>query len=325
MVKRCELGFVVLLIIYAGLGSGCAAIPNVSYAPTPSPTREESIPPGAVKMTPEQDPTPPILHVTDWDQPVPVDGVVNTAGAEDSAFVTPDGKTLYFFFTPDVSVPPEQQLLDGVTGIYVAHNVNGEWTNATRVILQEPGSLALDGCEMVQGDIMWFCSAREGYTGVNLFTAELVDGQWKNWQYSGNTLNLDYEVGEMHATADGQELYFHSLREGGKGDLDIWVTQWRDGSWQPPENVQSINSPDLDGWPFVTQDGGELWFTRMYQGSPAIFRSKKVDGQWTVPELIISQFAGEPSVDDAGNIYFTHHYFSGGTMIEADLYVAYRK
>ena len=50
-----------------------------------------------------------------------MEGPVNTAGAEDSPFVTPDGQTLYFFFTPDVRVPAEQQLLDGVTGIWVTH------------------------------------------------------------------------------------------------------------------------------------------------------------------------------------------------------------
>jgi hypothetical protein len=41
-----------------------------------------------------------------------------------------------------------------------------------------------------------------------------------------------------------------------------------------------------------------------------------------VPELIISQFAGEPSIDNEGNIYFTHHFFQEGKMIEADIYIA---
>jgi hypothetical protein len=41
--------------------------------------------------------------------------------------------------------------------------------------------------------------------------------------------------------------------------------------------------------------------------------------------LIISQFAGESSVDNEGNIYFTHHFYKDGVMLEADYYVAYRK
>jgi hypothetical protein len=65
--------------------------------------------------------------------------------------------------------------------------------------------------------ILWFASAREGYTGVNLFTAEFKNGKWTNWQYVGDKLMKDYQVGEMHITADGNELYFHFSRAGGKG------------------------------------------------------------------------------------------------------------
>jgi len=42
-------------------------------------------------------------------------------------------------------------------------------------------------------------------------------------------------------------------------------------------------------------------------------------------ELIVSQFAGEPTLDDNRNLYFTHHYFIDGEMIEADIYYAERK
>jgi hypothetical protein len=86
-----------------------------------------------------------------------------------------------------------------------------------------------------------------------------------------------------------------------------------------------VNTPENEGWPFVTQNGSELWFTRTYLGSPAIFRSECVNGTWQEPQLILSQFAGEPSLDDAGNIYFTHHFYNQSGMVEADIYVAYHK
>jgi hypothetical protein len=58
----------------------------------------------------------------------------------------------------------------------------------------------------------------------------------------------------------------------------------------------------------------------------AIYRSLKTGGVWSEPQLMISQFAGEPSLDSEGNIYFTHHFFNdAGQMIEADIYAAYRK
>ena len=78
-------------------------------------------------MLPENDLQPPQLLVMGFTQPTPVPGLVNTAGAEDSPFITPDGKTLYFFFTSDVRVPVEKQLLDGVTGVYRSRLVDGRW------------------------------------------------------------------------------------------------------------------------------------------------------------------------------------------------------
>ncbi len=286
--------------------------------------RESKIPEDAIKGTPETDLYPPQLHSSEFEEPVPMPGPVNTAGAEDSPFILPCGCTFYFTFVPDVNVPPEKQLIDGVTGIYVSNNVNGDWSNPERVVLND--DVSLDGCPFVQGDNMWFCSVRVGnYREVDLYTAEFEGGKWANWVNVGEKLNVDYQVGEMHITANGNEMYFHSSREGGRGGTDIWVTRKVDGEWREPENVRTINTELNEGMPYVSQDGNELWFNKKYLGSPALYRSRKVEGKWQEPELIISQFAGEPSLDDEGNVYFVHHFYKDGKMIEADIYVAYRK
>jgi hypothetical protein len=287
--------------------------------------RGDKIPSTTVKISPQADLHPPVLHSTEFEKPVPVPGPINTAGAEDSPFIMPDGNTLYFFFTPDPNIPAEKQLDDGVTGIYESANINGAWGEPARVILEKRDESALNGCEFVQGDVMWFCSAREGYVGINLFTAKKKNSEWSDISYAGDKLMKDYQVGEMHITADGDEMYFHSSRAGGKGQFDIWVTKKVNGEWQAPENVTMINSTENDGWPFVSEDGKELWFLRTYQGTPAIFRSKKSDGVWQKPELIISQFAGEPTLDKDGNLYFVHHYYKDGKMLEADIYWARKK
>lgn len=289
------------------------------------PTRESAIPQGAVKVTPASDAYPPILESDGWQDPVPLTSGVNTAGGEDSPFVMPDGKTLYFFFTPNVTVPAEKQLLDRVTGIYVSKMVNGSWSDAKRVILQDQGRLALDGCACVQGGVIWFCSAREGYSGVNIFTANASGSSWCCWTNAGNLLNRDYGVGEVHLTADGNRLYFHSSRAGGEGGLDIWVSERVNGTWQEPIDVEAVNTAGNEGYPFVSQDGSELWFTRTYLGTPAIYRSVWTNGTWSEPELIVHQFAGEPTLDSAGNLYFVHHFYKNGSMVEADIYVAYKR
>jgi hypothetical protein len=307
--------------ILAVLAVGCGQTANrLEY---PDSDREVKLPADIAKRGPGTDHHPPLLHSNDYLEPVPLPYPVNTAGAEDSPFILPDGKTLYYFFTPDVRVPAEKQLVDGVTGIYVTHRSGESWSEPQRVWLQKPGKLSLDGAVSVQDTHMWFCSAREGYDGVNMFTAELVDGAWVNWRYAGDRLMKEIQIGEVHLY--GGELFFHSARQGGKGGLDIWVTVREGENWSDPVNVEAVNTASPEGYPFVSSDGSELWFTRTHLGTPAIFRSVKINGLWGEPELIVSQFAGEPTLDDAGNLYFVHHFFENGEMIEADIYVAYKK
>ena len=65
--------------------------------------------------------------------------------------------------------------------------------------------------------------------------------------------------------------------------------------------------------------------TGRHNGVAAVYRSKMDGADWGPGELIVSSFAGEPTLDSEGNLYFTHHYFKDGVMLEADIYVAYRK
>jgi len=167
---------------------------------------------------------------------------------------------------------------------------------------------------------MIFASAREGFTGLNWFKAEFKNDQWDNWKLLEFT--PEYEVGELHI--HNATIYFHSYMDGGKGDMDIWYSEIEGNHLSEPVNLDIINTESREGWPYISPDGKELWYTGLYMGTPAIFRSiKGIDG-WEHPEMIISQFAGEPTLDKEGNLYFVHHYFNDGTMIEADIYIAKR-
>lgn len=283
-------------------------------------SREDAIPDNAVKMTPDTDVFPPVIHSEEWLQPVPMGGPINTAGAEDAPVITPDGNTFFFFFTPDVKVPANEQLTDGVTGIWWSTKNNGVWSEPERAELST--SLALDGPLCIHNNILWFCSARVGnYRELDIYTAELVNDEWKNWENAGELLNKNYEVGELYLTADGSTMYFDSSRAGGLGGKDIWVIEKENNQWMEPVNLGStINNEKDQGWLYVSPDGSELWYTE----EVGIYRSKKNSTGWDEPELIISGFVGDPAIDNEGNIYFTHHYFTAEMEhIEADIYVAY--
>ena len=312
--------FVILFFAVILISFGCSCQEGQEY---PSVSREDVLPDDIQKQTPETDLYPPMLHTDEYETPVPLPSPVNTSGGEDSPFILPDGRAMYFFFTPDVRIPAELQLTDNVTGIWVTYNENGQWTKPQRVWLQDEGKLALDGAPFVQDNEMWFVSAREGYEGMHIFTAQYIDGTWQDWEYADERINGDLMVGELHIYED--ELYYHSGLEGGLGSYDIWMTQKTQDGWSDAVNVTAVNTGAMDGYPYISPDGSEMYFTRVYEGSPAIFRSYRVNGQWQAPELLISQFAGEPTLDAEGNLYFVHHYYKDGEMIEADIYVAYKK
>ncbi|MBN2354799.1 PD40 domain-containing protein [candidate division KSB1 bacterium] len=298
--------------------------------PEQSRTRREAIPADAVKIAPENDNYPPVLHHNDWQTPVPMPGLINTAGAEDSPFISPDGNAFFFFFTPDVDVPPNEQLLDGVTGIWWCHKSGGTWEEPQRIILND--DLSLDGAPFVLVDTLWFASVRVGnYGEIDVYTARWQNGKWTDWRNAGQQLNQQYSIGEFHLSADGRTLYFHWTGHGGYGDMDIWKTERADSGWSEPVNLgPNVNDEYWQGWPFVSQDGSELWFcgqSNLGHPGPSVYRSlKQADGTWGPADEIVSTFAGEPTLDDRGNLYFVHHFFSDqGQMIEADIYVAYRK
>jgi hypothetical protein len=292
-----------------------------------------AIPKDVIKGTPEKDFYPPVLLSDGWEKPIPLEGPINTGGAEDAPVIAPDGNTFFFFFTPDVRIPANRQLIDGVTGIWWSKKVNEIWNEPERVVLNN--DLALDGPFCIQGNTLWFGSYRVGNLGKNpnIYTATCENGKWI-WQNAGQQINLEYKVGELYTTQDGQMMVFQQqgARKGCYGAYDLWEITKTDTGWTKPVNLgPKVNTKEHEGWPCLSPDGKELWFTRLsgqkYPG-PAIFRSvKEADGTWSAPEEIIAQFAGDPAIDGRGNIYFTHHYYSQDlkTMIEADIYVAYRK
>jgi hypothetical protein len=293
-------------------------------------SRADAIPDDAVKMTPELDAYPPQLNPAFshlWQDPVPLPGPINTAGAEDSPFITPDGLDFYFWFTPDAGVPAQGQVGDRSTGIYWSRKIDGEWSEPVRVYLNYFDEPALDGAHTILGDMMWFASARAGgFREMDMWNATLIEGRWQDWTIVDERLNLEIGIGELHVSADGNRIYFDSRREGGMGEKDIWMTERMDGAWQDPVHIIAVSTEYTEGWPFVNQDETELWFT-FGPAAPEVHRSLFVDGQWQAPELILSPFAGEPTLDAAGNLYFVHHYWDPveNRMIEADFYVCYRK
>ena len=76
---------------------------------------------------------------------------------------------------------------------------------------------------------------------------------------------------ESHPTIsnDGKILIFSSDREGGMGDIDIWVSFKDDnGNWQTPTNLGSdINTPGTDYMPMFTYNNDIIFSSNALNGS----------------------------------------------------------
>lgn len=311
---------IIVLLILLILLCSCQQEEQISNVVYNNEARLESIPVDVIKGTPLNDQNPPILHSDEFEKPIPLP-IISTKGAEDSPFIPYNSNELYFFFVNDVKDDPSIQIRNILNGIWVSKYKNNKWQQPTLVVLQDKDQLALNGAQFINDNKMLFATAREGYTGIHWFSAEYINDKWSSWELF--EFEEDYMVGELHIFQN--ELYYHSPKEGGYGGNDIWMLTFIDEKWQNPINITILNSSENEGMPYISKDGLELWFNRTYKGTPALYRSIRINGEWEQPELMISQFAGEPTLDQFGNLYFVHHYYRDGEMIEADIYVAYKK
>lgn len=106
---------------------------------------------------------------------------------------------------------------------------------------------------------------------------------------------------------------------------------WNGPAWGDPVNLgPNVNSRKNEVQPFLSSSGQELRITgdsRLGYPGPCTFRTLlQPDASWGPAQEIVSRFAGEPTLDDGGNLYFVHHFFSrDDKMIEADIYLSLRK
>jgi len=97
---------------------------------------------------------------------------------------------------------------------------------------------------------------------------------------------------QFSAAANGN-IYFSSSDPRGLGNGDIWISRYKNGSWQTPEHLGAVvNSPRMEMCPFIAPDERYLIVITSDSGSsgnmyPEI-AFRKPDGAWTEPKPIKS-------------------------------------
>ena len=119
MKKRRYISIIVIIFLIASvIFAVLPMLPSSLFTgPIIIPERENLIPEDAVKMDPENDEYPPQLQSNEYEDPIPLPYPVNTRGGEDSAFIMPDGNTLYIWFTPNNKMDAVEQSRHGYRDI----------------------------------------------------------------------------------------------------------------------------------------------------------------------------------------------------------------
>ncbi|CAH8281404.1 WD40 repeat protein [Mariniflexile fucanivorans] len=134
---------------------------------------------------------------------------------------------------------------------------------------------------------------------VQIYKAELVDGNWTNVKELPFNSN-SYSCEHPSISKDGKTLYFASDMPGTMGGFDIYkVAINDDGTYGTPENLGSnVNTKHREQFPFIS-DLDVLYFAsdgHLGYGGLDVFRSNSVNGNFDTPVNLGSSI--NSSLDD---------------------------
>src|SRR5439155_853919 len=117
-----------------------------------------------------------------------------------------------------------------------------------------------------------------GMGGTDIWVTQRArrEDPWGEPVNLGPTVNTADDEGVPSFSRDGHFMYFNSVRPGGFGGNDIWIS-WRahagdDFGWEEPVNLgATVNGPAVDQQAFISSDREELFFASNRPGGLGSF------------------------------------------------------
>ncbi|GEO04728.1 cell envelope biogenesis protein OmpA [Adhaeribacter aerolatus] len=178
--------------------------------------------------------------------------------------------------------------------VSISPNINTRYNEGT-------GSISGDGKTLVFAS----CDRPDSFGNCDLYISYRTGEKWSKPVNLGNTVNGTGWDSQPCLSADGRTLYFSSIRSGGQGREDIWVTTLQDDEkWSKPVNLgPNINSPGNENSPFIHSSGSTLYFASDGQiglGGTDIFKvTTDATGNWLEPQNLgypLNTFENENSI-----------------------------
>ncbi len=150
------------------------------------------------------------------------------------------------------------------------------------------------------------CNEPDGIGNCDLYGASLVGNTWKEPVNIGTPVNSKDWDAQVSISADGKTLVWCSMREGGFGNEDMWISKkTEDGKWTTPKNLgTTVNTSGSEFAPYLHPDGKTLYFasnnhTPRIGGTDIYKTTIKEDGSCTLPENL-----GYPINSEKDDNYF---------------------
>jgi len=232
---------------------------------------------------------------------------INTPSSEFGVYAR--GDTIYysslrFENEEDDSYPPKpiSKILvseDGSEGV-VLEGINSDSTITAHTAFSQDGNrIYYTLCEYLTGDEIQ----------CDLYYRDWQDTAWGEAQALPEGINSDTttvthpSVGKMNGT-DNEVLYFSSNRPGGKGKMDIWMTEvMPDGKFGDPINLEEVNSVEDELSPQYHFETHTLYFSSEgylgFGGFDVYSTQQNNQGQWSSPQNI-----GYPINTSYHDVYF---------------------
>lgn len=166
----------------------------------------------------------------------------------------PDGKTVYFTSEVETGKIAGNKNFKNHSGIFIAElsgtdlvSIQPFKFNDSQFAVGQP-SISSDGKSL------FFASDMPGgYGGSDLYSCELIDGNWSTPVNLGPLVNSAGSENYPYRHPSGK-LYFTSNRPGGIGKLDVYFTSISDGIWGNPLLLPEPINSIADDFAFVAED-----------------------------------------------------------------------
>jgi tetratricopeptide (TPR) repeat protein len=203
----------------------------------------------------------------------PLKEYINQGSVNDYPVISYDGRTMAY---------TEKRGLENV--VYVTKMEGDSWGTPKDITLETSMGSDCHTTSLNSDGTALYLFKNDNYDG-NIYVTRYINGTWSPIVKLNKNINTKYYESHAAVSSDESKLYFTSNREGGMGELDIWVSgKDETGDWGIPVNLgNAINTPYNEETPFISKDGSTLTFSSEGHGSIGgydIFLSVSSDSLW---------------------------------------------